>query len=190
MVDKNRINDDEIILETDDRAAEYKTVKGWVSYDSYFFGEDEDMARRKGATHKKCQCGHIYEKHGYCVNCHRKDREEKYEKMPFKLWDGQTPLCLFDDDMFFYILEDIESYLDDLDDDSVKAVDLKFVICEPQYPHLIDNDYFADILPEDLELEDCASRDLLDAIHKFNEFAEKTPFSWGPGKYRTSVEVI
>jgi hypothetical protein len=109
---------------------------------------------------------------------------ERYQAMPFKEWDGETPLTLADDDRYFFSEDDLVSYLDEQDPD---ADDVRLVICEPNYASEIDEDHFVDDLPPDQGLDEVYP-ELAAAIEKVNELIRKKekPLSWGAGKYRTS----
>lgn len=110
---------------------------------------------------------------------------EKYLKMPFKEWDGITPLVLFEDDRYFFSEDDITDYSID---HNIKLADMELVICDPQYAWEIDSDYYADILPEDMSLDDCYS-ELAEAIEEVNKLIRKRekPISWAAGPFRTKI---
>lgn len=119
----------------------------------------------------------------------------KYEEMPFKEWDGVTPLVLFNDDKFFYCTDDIEFFLDEINGDiensnnHKKASDYQFCIASPNRLWMPDfNDIYCDILPEDLDIDDVISGDLKSAFERLSEELKKEdPVSWGQGKFRTEV---
>jgi hypothetical protein len=119
-----------------------------------------------------------------CRACADKKRLEKYEGMPFKEWDGVTPLTLDDDVQYFW---DEDGLLDYCEMNEIKPEDLRIVLFEPNYAWEIDDDYYCDILPEDHTLADDYP-ELADAIEKVNELIckKEKPLRWGAGKYRTS----
>ncbi len=171
-----------IILDTDEAAASQKTVTGWVSRNGRFYGKDEQLARWDGCTHKVCEkCGNQHEKTWTCCeNCRRKNALERYQKYPFKEWDGKEPVCMFDGDKYFFSEEDIEMYLED--NEELQPEDLRLVICEPNYAHEISEDWWADDLPEDGEMPKALS-DKIDELNKF--IKTLPPLSYSPGKVRT-----
>lgn len=171
----------EIILDTDEAAASQKTITGWVSRNGRFYGKDEQLARYDGCTHKTCECGNPVEKSWIkCPNCRAKKDTERYNAFPFKEWDGKEPICMFDGDKYFFSEEDIEMYLEDNED--LNPEDLRLVICEPNYPHEITEDWWADDLPEDGEMPKALS-DKIDELNKF--IKTMPPLSYSPGKIRT-----
>jgi hypothetical protein len=178
---------EEIILESNDNAAKIKTITGWVSSNGRFFGKNEQAARYDGATHKKCPCGAIIPITTYCGICHQKRQKEKYNAMPFKEWDGDTPICTFDNDIFFYCHDGVREHCEEND---IRPKDLELVICSPVSPSEIDESHFDDDLAEDHNLSDVASNELIDALDKINKIIrDHDPFCWMPGEYRTTVEV-
>jgi hypothetical protein len=161
------------------------TVTGWRSRNGHFYGDNEHLARWDGCTHLICDCGAEMDRtYTICRACRNKKRLAQYQAMPFKEWDGETPLTLNDDDRYFWSEDDLLEYCEE---ENIQPEDLRLVICEPNYAWQIDDDYYCDILPEDHTLAD-AYPDLADAIEKVNEMIRKKekPLSWGAGKYRTS----
>lgn len=178
------------IMYASDDAAQRVTVTGWRSRSGRFYGDDEHLARWDGCTHKVCACGAEMERiYTICRSCADKKRLEKYEAMPFKEWDGETPLTLYDDDEFFWNEDDVLDYCERCD---ISLEDLRLVICEPNYAREIEpDDFYQDDLPEDQSISDVYP-DLANAIEKVNELIRKKekPLSWGGGRFRTSVEKI
>lgn len=170
-----------IILPSDSEAAEFKTVQGWVGRDGRFYGKDERTARYAGSTHAVCEaCGAVAPKGRVkCDPCGAKSAHERYLKLPFKEWDGLTPLCLFGDDQYFFDSYDIDEYCEN---NEVSAEELELVICEPNYYTQIDFDYWTDILPEDREVDE----ELVKKVDELNAFIEQLkPASWSEGRTRT-----
>ena len=60
-----------IVIFNSAEAATYKTdLKGWVSRDGMYFGENERTARWSGCTHMTCVCGAVHEKgRTVCRSC-------------------------------------------------------------------------------------------------------------------------
>jgi len=176
----------EIILNTEPNIVEYRTnIEGWVGKDGRFYGKDKDQAIYGNSTHKKCDEGHIYRKSWInCPDCEEAKKPSKYLQLDFKEWDSETPLCLFDDDKYFFAIDDIEDYLDTED---LNPEDLQLVICKPNYLWEIQTDYWEDVYPEDRDLEDVASKELISKINELNELIRKeSAVSWKAGKFRTN----
>lgn len=169
-------------------AAELKTVEltGWWSRDGRFYGDDEDLARWAGCTHKKCSCGRYMEK-GWtkCNKCRNKAARERWEALPLVEWDGNTPV--YCESLEEYFFSD-SSLLDELEYRNIQAKDLRLVICEPVTPRLIESDNWVDELPEDQELGEVCP-ELAKLVSAVNDHIKKYKpiFSWYPGKERTSV---
>ena len=163
----------QIIMYDSPEAATWKEgISGWVSRDGRFYGKDgEHMARWAGSTHRICEtCGGQYETRSWCVPCHTKKRNEKFLSFPVGKWDGETPLCLFDDDKYFFG-EDVLDFLADEPEDE----EFQICKCSPVYLHLIESDTWADDLPEDGELPDAVA----EAMDALNEAIKKAgPVAW------------
>lgn len=177
--------EEKVIMLESAEAAELKTVTGWVSANGRFWGNDEDMARFDGATHRQCKQNPehpIHSVRGYCSVCHEENRAKVFAKMPVKPWSGE-PLVIFDGDQYFF---DEDSLLDYLLDEDVDIAELRLCICEPNMPREIDPaDLFCDDLPEDGEIRD---GDLLAAFEFLNEMIRKSePLSWSEGKYAAQL---
>lgn len=128
-------------------------------------------------------CGGIAKK-GWlrCDDCIIKTRNENYTKLPYKEWDGKEPVCLYDDDKFFF---DEESLTDYLYDNELNGSDVMLVLCKPVMYQPIDSEIIAGDAHEDWE----PSKELEDRMKQFNEFLKALPpHSWEPGKIRTSCD--
>jgi hypothetical protein len=173
--------DKAVVMFDSPEAAQRKTVTGWVSRDGRFYGDDERIARYAGCTHRQCEsCLNVVEKGRiYCDVCTSKQTREKYESLPAKAWDGNTPLCAYDTDDYFF---DEDSLMEYCEENEVEREDLMLVICDPVKPRAYDSgDLFADYLADDGEAPDEVV-DALDALNK--AIAAAPPFSWYPGKFR------
>lgn len=172
----------------DDRAARRMTVTGWVSRDGRFYGDDEHLARWNGCTQLACACGNLHDKGWTCCEaCRKKARTARYQALPFAEWDGGTPLCLFEDDTYFF---DADEVLDFCEEQGCTPADLQLVICEPQYARQIEPDEeYSDILPEDQYIADVAP-EIAAAFEALNAEIEgyRKPLSWIAGKQRTALK--
>lgn len=181
----------EIILKDDSRAATYRTdIKGWVSRDGFFFGDNKDSeyaARNKGATHNKCSCGSVYPIRGVyytlCPDCRNKAKRARYEKLELVEWDEQTPLCLYDDDKYFYCVDEVIEYCEELD---IEPASLMLVLCKKADPPTIDIDNYA---PDHLAEEQETPIEAYGLCDEFNKaLAEIWPESWVGGNKRVSLK--
>ena len=156
------------------------TVTGWVASNGRFWGNDERMARYDGSTHRQCEknpAHPVYETGNYCRACRDEQMQAKFDALPRKEWDGDTPLVVFDDDRYFF---DAESLRDYLQDEGIAPADIQLVFCVPTHAREIDpNEHFCDDLPEDGEVsaELCAAFEALNAIIR-----KEPPLSWSEGK--------
>ena len=171
----------QVIMYDAPEAASLQTVTGWVTADGRFFGQDENLARFCGATHRRCENNpdhQVHEIRGYCAQCYSEKRAKVFAAMPTKDWAGE-PLVNFDGARYFF---DADSLRDYLIDSAVNLADLRLCICEPNMPQELDpNDIFCDDLPEDGEIHD---DQLLAAFDLLNEVIRKAePLSWSQGKF-------
>lgn len=159
----------------------------WKGTDGRLYS-DERTARWVSCTHTRCECGNIMSR-GWarCEVCRMKKYRDYYLKLEEKEWDGEIPVVTYDSDHYFFSEEDVELYLEDLNDNDGgdhTIDDLGLIICKPQYgsDYRLDEDFFCDLLHEDQELP----VKLCDAIDQFNKRVAnyKEPVSWIPGKYR------
>lgn len=172
-----------VMFESDEAATHRTNLEGWVSRHGNYFGNLPDTAERAarydGCTHRVCDgCGNATEKaYTHCSECRHENDVARYEVMPLKEWDGNTPL--YSNHLNEYIFE-FYDFLNDYDGD---AEALRLVICEPVELTQIDEDYWTDDLAEDYELPD----DVAEALEVFNQsLKDAGTVSWRAGKYRTS----
>lgn len=179
--------ENKIILMDDAEAANIQTLTGWVDRHGRYWGNDEQMARWCGATHRKCKNKPdehpIHDTHGYCEECHRESRQADFAKMERVVWAGE-PLVIFDSDQYFF---DAESLADYCWEKSVLPSELQLIICDPNYPPEFDiEQHCEEIIPDG---EDCYSlsqqiRDAADALNK--AIKESAPVSWS-GSDRVAI---
>ncbi len=180
---------EEIILPDDPRAAEFKTITGWVSRNGQFWGIDERMARYAGSTHSRCQtCSEMCSKNSLYCDKHLRERElEKYAARPVKPWDGTCMLYSETLDRYFSELAEVIDWLRD-EDSGASPVDLRLVLCDPEYPDAPDPvDYYCDKLPE--------SGDVPDEVAEAFDVLAKTlkkcgPMSWFPGEFALDISSL
>jgi hypothetical protein len=178
--------DQEKFLYDSDDVASYKTgIHGWVDRHGHYWGKDEHMARWSGCTHKKCECGNVYDKNWTkCLKCRQiaeKDRYNKYERIN---WDGETPLYSHSHSEYFFndeeLIEFLSEQLEEYENINLEDIDnFMLVVCKPNYFYEVDIDYFQDVLPDDeCEIDD----EIKKAMDHLNEIIRKQPpASWSPG---------
>jgi len=181
----------QIMFDSAEAATHRTNLEGWVSRHGNYYGDGEygeRAARFDGCTHRACDgCGEPSEKNYiHCKNCRHEKDVARYEAMPYKEWNGKTPL--YSNRLDEYIFDGIDEYLDEQKangdlDDSIDNQSLMLVICEPVTLTPIDEENWFDDLPEDYDLPDEAAQ----ALGEFNKIlAECGTVSWRPGKYRTN----
>lgn len=156
------------------------------------------ITKHEIATHIDCEdCGIEFKKpytnSRYCFNCESKRKSEKYKAMEFKEWNGSDVLFLYDsDDTYFFSQDQIEEYIDEQNDDlegneQISSVELKLVICTPNYLFPVNEEYWQDIAAgEEGELN--IGKDVTEKLKALNEaIKQHAPVSWSPGKFRTTV---
>ncbi len=178
---------EKIIMYDSPEAATYKTgIEGWVSGTGLFFGKNESSARYSGCTHQKCECGNVMGK-GWtkCDECRHKAAVERFDKLPFREWDGKEPICTWDGDRYFFSEDDLISYMEDDEDNMLSEINL--LICEPNHWRQLDYDYWSDGRPENDDGD--LPKELEAALKNLNEVIKKLPpQSWSPGKVRTKYK--
>ena len=176
---------DEVILNTSDKAAKFVThLCGWVDRHGRFWGDDERMARWSGCTHEQCSCGNMHSK-GWtcCEKCRDDKRREKFDALEKVEWDGETPITLDNGDEYFFCEDDLRDYLEE---NEININDLQFRLCQPVPMPVLDESYFLEQLHEGAELPD----DIANAIAELNQLIRKAPTqTWEPSKYAAVVKL-
>ncbi len=172
---------DDVILKNDPRAATYRTdITGWVGRNGNYYGRDEGRARRESATHRVCDvCGNIIEVHAFCVPCYDRKKIDKYNAMPEKEWDEETPVYSQTNDEYH------ESWSDVCDEDpNEKIIEaLQLIICEPKYLKEIDPyEYYSYDIPDGGDLPD----QIYQAFERLNKVIRESRdiICYVPGEYR------
>ena len=181
------MKDEKIILAEDDEAAKFVTgLSGWVDRHGNFHGKSEEMARYYSSTHKKCEeCKTAIIKRGYrfCDDCREKKDIERYSKLERKVWDGESYLYSYRDDVYFADYNQLNDYIDEREIENIDY--LRLVICDPVYFAHINADYWADDLPEDTELPDS----VLSVLETLNAALKDAGIvGFYPGKYAAIIE--
>ncbi len=152
----------------------------------FFYGnkkDSENIARYEGCTHVICKhCGEPAKKpYTACEECREKKRIERFNALPVGDWDGVALLYSETADKYFYHTDEVEEYADEND---MSIADMCVLICDPVKYRLIDDDYWADCLPEGVELPDA----IVKAVDELNEVLSNTEcVAWEPGKFKLPV---
>lgn len=184
------MSEEKIVMYDSDEAATFQTgISGWVSRDGYFMGggkDSEHLARWRGCTHLRCDCGAIHSKSWTkCDACIQKSRLKKFNSFPSQAWDESVPVCIFDDDKFFFSLSELEDWAED---EEIQIESMNFVICEPEPLRELDLDYFEQSIPQDMDPEDALSHELLEAVNRLNTIIRNhAPTCWYPANVRALI---
>ena len=162
-----------MIMYDSDEAAQIRTVRGWVSSDGKFWGDNEHLARFSGSTHEKCEtegCENLVEKRLFytvCDECRDAAKVKKFDSYPTVPWDGETPLMLYDSDIFFF---DSDSILYFCEENEMDPVELKVLLCNPvPYPRFDIDNFLAGVMSEDGDIPE----EVIDAADKLNSALSK-----------------
>ncbi len=156
---------DDIIILGDESVIEYKTnIEGWVGKDGKYYGKS-DVAKQTAlyanSTHRKCSCGNLFKINAYCESCREKRFKERFLELEEVEWDGESALVCFDDDRYFYSLEDAHEYCED---NEIDIKDLMLVQCERKFT-------FAHINIDEMNEEYCTEEETFSDFHP--EIAKK-----------------
>lgn len=156
----------------------------WVG-GGHVYNEERD-ARYAGCTHRPCKyCDAPAQKSWTaCDACRAKKDRQNWEALPGKPWYGDSPVCLWSDDRYFWCLQEFEDWAQDECIDKSKVM---LVHCEPVYAPKIEHDYACDQLP--YEAEDELPGPILAAIAAFNAALDAygKPLSWIAGNERVEL---
>lgn len=123
-----------------------------------------------------------------CERCIAKKDDERWAKVPKKplseLTDlSETPLCIWDDDTYFFDWTSVEEYAIDR---QCLPSDLRLMICGHVEPPLFSlHDYLADHMPEDGEVLDDEAEDKINALIR-----DACPYTFYPGKFGVDPDSI
>ena len=180
-----------IIMRSDKEAATYRTgMKGWVSRNYIYFGDNknsESLARYNGCTHVPCKyCGEPAPKaYTACKKCRERKKTEHYNKLPSSKWDGKSPIYSEYAARMFQDIDNATAYAEAYD---ITLADLQLLLCESiKYRH-IDEDYWADCLPdEDSELPNEIKR----AIDELNRVLDETYYvAYEPSRIKLDLQSL
>lgn len=142
--------------------------------------DNEHMANFCCHTHAICEgCGAKVDASEHrisCKLCRDKAEVEAWENMEIVEWDGETPLCDWGTNRYFFDEESVEEYVAESDYPML-------VVCEPNKGrHFELEEWLCDELAEDAE--PCEPVEVVHAVEVINRWLTSTTFSWLPGNKR------
>lgn len=175
-----------------EKAAKFKSVKGWVCQGcGRFWGDSESGARICCYTDAPCPEDGCTNRRGRdrirCESCAHKEQVKRWNGLEQTVWDGKSMLCELDGDLYFNDEDELIEYAMDR---QTKPSDLFIIHCSPHNPPALDlSEYVQDYLPGD---GDACPFTLLEAepVEKVvNDFlARHEPFSWYPDYKRRPTD--
>jgi len=174
--------DNKIVMYDDENLVEYRTdLEGWTGPDRLYYGkgpEGERRARYANSTHTKCECGNVITKtRTRCDECSSKSSHEYFLKLEEVEWDGESMMCIRNDDRFFSDMDEVYDYceMDDID-----INDLELMHCEKMNKI---NEVNIDELNEEYSTEDEYLSDfhpeIAEKVKELNELIRNTePKIW------------
>lgn len=148
--------------------------------------ESEHMARWCCTKENTCDmCGKLVRYRIRCWKCSTIDRAKRHDSAERVEWDGETPLCEWDSDRFFW---DVGELVDYLSDEALDLDDIRLCVATPGKPRLFSfHDHLDDNLPEEAELPDGWEK----LENHVNAFIKKhAPYSWWAGNKVPSRESL
>jgi hypothetical protein len=172
-----------IIPYTASNSVEEITIPAWKVIQNGTIHLNEDSAKWAACTHIKCgNCDKLIEKrYTLCNDCRDKIRISKYNELPERMWNGETPIYSNLIDQYFFSASELEDWCkdEDLEFNDIFLKMFEFVHCKEQYYYELDPlDIYSDIIPEDGDIPD----ELKNAFDKLNAEIKnfKIPASWYP----------
>src|ERR1700760_2046399 len=106
-----------VVMYNSPEAAVPVIIGAWKAIDGKIY-TSESSARYMSHTHKVCECGKTMER-GYtaCKWCRYENTIKRYNALPEIVWDGKSPLTIYNDDRYFFNLEDLLEYAEDNETD-------------------------------------------------------------------------
>lgn len=179
-----------------EEAAEYRTnIEGWVCKTCRRYYGREGGAER--AARYCCEKDHKCDADGctnrspkgriYCAPCDKRRDEERYLKLPVVEWDGERPLVVYDDDRYFFDVDDLLQYLEE---DDLKLEDVRLVLAEEdQKPSFEMSEFLSDYLCDDNRMDLELGTEKVDKY--VNRWIEKyCPTTWVSSHERPSLESL
>lgn len=128
------MKEEKIIILGDESVIEYRTnIEGWVGLDGKYYGKTEagkQTAMYANSTHRKCSCGILYKINSRCSPCSEAKAYQRFLNLEEVEWDGESALVCFDDNRFFYNLEEAQEHCEE---NEIELKDLMLVQCEKKF---------------------------------------------------------
>lgn len=130
---------EKIILFDEPGLVVYRTdLRGWSGPNNLYYGDGEEGERRArygNCTHRRCTCGEIYPKDGFCRTCSSKKSQENFLLLEAVPWDEKSTMCFRNDDVFFQDMNEfiewcIENEVEDMSTIQLMLCEQKFVFTE------------------------------------------------------------
>lgn len=179
-----------MVMLDDPYIVEYrKDIEGWVSRDGHYFGKTEyaeQQARRRVATHKKCECGKVIEV-GYlrCNSCQHTKSVEVYNEYEPVEYDGGF---VYDDNIDQYFSE-LDELLCHYEDNDMNLSDARPLLCSNDYnfPEVNLDEWFDEYGTEDESFSDFHP-DIAKKVDELNDILSKTKSKlWFSTKKRIDI---
>lgn len=176
-------------LKNEEAAERLTNIAGWVCKTCRRFFGDEEGAERTAryCCEKDHACGtkgctiRAKKPYIYCDPCVAKRDEARWLAMPEVEWDGEYPLCLFDDDHYFFDVDALEQYMDEND---LSPEKIRLVLCEEDpKPHFDMADFVSEYMGDHGDPD--PSKKVDDTVNRWIE--KHVPQMWVAGRKRPTL---
>lgn len=176
-----------------EEAAEFVTnIEGWVCKTCrIFYGKDGERPARyccekDHACGTKDCTGRAKKPYTVCDPCRSKLDLERYLKLEVVDWDGEAPLVSWEDDRYFFDVDDLSDWLAEHD---LKLEDSQLVIAEDEgKPQFEMEEFLTDYLCDDNVDALPDSKRIEAAVNKWIE--KNCPTTYTPSKKRPSIDSL
>jgi len=177
-----------------EQAAEQAAVMGWACrrcgrFYANFDGA-EHLARMCCSDDHPCErkCGNrAPQRYTICPSCRNVDQAKVWDKMEAVDWDGKAPIAVWQDDTYFFSIDDLNEYIEEHEISNLD--ELSLVLCRPnRLPKLDLFEYLGGLLPEGVErLPD----GYLEVEKAFDEYVKAhQPWCWVPDNKKIKIESL
>ena len=152
-------------------------LSGWMCRTcGRYFGDQESMARwccghfDMPCSTKGCPGRAGSSPYTTCKPCHERLRDEKWAALPKIDWDGESPLCEWDGDRFYWTGDEVEEAVVEHIASGLPIERFRLVVAERAKPSMFE---MADFLSDDLPSEFDDHRDFDDIDRVVNDWIAK-----------------